>query len=299
MEENRKAQLVSAAIPQIEKLDEFQRDSTLRKFGINSRGVLLEEIDQASDESLLALAEALNLFEPELSEFIFIGSPAENPLLVFASHIHEHQAFVGQVASYLTQYGVELFVAHISISPNSVWRNVIVQKLDISHAGVAFLHSGFKASDWCSQEVGWLLGRHIPITSFYFDEAPLAFLGELQANTATVLTPTEVGVLILEFIKSKTELNSKLIDSLVSALNNSKTYAQTGMIWDQLKLMNNLSVEQCSKLMDALESNTQVYEPHDWNGGTYRAHICNYLKRQTGYFGVENRVAYFRANRMS
>ncbi len=299
MDVDRKAQLIAAAMPLISNLDEFQRATTLRRFDIYSHGVLIDELGQASDESLLALAEALNLFEPELSDFIFIGSSAENPLLIFASHIHEHQAFVGQVASHLAQFGIELFVAHISIEPNSDWRDVIIQKLDACHAGVVFLHAGFSGRDWCAQEIGWLLGRHAPVTSLHFGEDPQAFLGQWQANTAANLSPTLVAQIILEFVKSKVELNSNLICSLVTALNKSMSYAQTELIWDQLKGLNNLSVGQCSRLMEALENNSQVYEPVDRKGGTYRGHICDFLDRQVCSYVVENRVAYFRTRRMS
>lgn len=298
MDEDRKARLISAANPLIEKLDEYQRSATLRKFGIYSHGALFEELNRSSDESLLALAEVFNLFEPTPSEFTFVGSPTGEPLLVFGSHIHQHQFFVGQVAEYLAQYGIELFVAHISIEPNSDWRNVIIQKLDTSHVGVAFLHPDFGGRDWCAQEIGWLLGRQVPVTSLHFGEDPKAFLGQWQANAAISLSALEVGLIILNFIKSKPELNSNLIDSLVSALNNSRTYSQTILIWDQLKGLDNLSVTQCSRLMDALEDNNQVYEPHDWHGGTYRAHICNYLEAQPASFGVANRLAYFRLKRL-
>lgn len=298
MDEDRKAQLIAVAQPLIENLSDFQRDSTLRQFKIYSRGVLLENLQAASDESLLAIAEALNLFETEPSEFTFMRVPTGDLLVVFASHIHDHQAFVGEVATYLAQYGIELFVAHISIQPNSDWRNVIIQKLVSSHAGVAFLHPGFSGRDWCSQEVGWLLGRDVPVTSLHFGEDPQAFLGQWQANSATNMTHTQVGAIILNFLKSKPELNANLIDSLIDALNDSISYAQTGLIWDQLKALNNLSLGQCSRLMDALENNTQVHEPHVWDRGFYSRLICDYLDRQPGSFGVANRLAYFRANRI-
>ncbi|MBI3430174.1 MAG: toll/interleukin-1 receptor domain-containing protein [Actinobacteria bacterium] len=299
MDDSRKKELITLLVPLIESLAHERKLRVLSHFDISSHGSLTKKLEDASDESLLALAESLDIFDLDPTEFMHIESPAANPLLVFASHLHLHQAFVGAVEEYLKKYGVELFVAHKSITPDAIWRQVIVEKLDAAHAGVAFLHSSFGKSDWCSQEVGWLMGRHVRVISLFFSEAPEAFLGERQAIPATNMSVEQVGEAIMDFLTSIDEIRSNLIDSLLNALNVSTTFAQTELIWLRLRGMVNLTVGQCAVLMDALETNSQVYGPRNWaEGRTYREIICDFLESQPGFVGVENRVSYFRANRM-
>jgi TIR domain len=84
-------------------------------------------------------------------------------LRLFCSHLAQHKQIVGQVGDCLARYGIEPFIAHDSIEPSKEWVSVIEAALTDCDAMVVFLHSGFRESHWCDQEVGWAFGRKRPI----------------------------------------------------------------------------------------------------------------------------------------
>ncbi len=43
------------------------------------------------------------------------------------------------------------------------------------------MHDGFKESNWTDQEVGFAMGRGLPVFSIRFDQDPYGFIGRFQA----------------------------------------------------------------------------------------------------------------------
>lgn len=131
---------------------------------------MLEVVVSATDEVLADLGEHFGIFIPDTGDApassVTTTVKTAEPLFVFASHISAHKALVGEVAVALAVYGVYLFVANESIAVDAAWHEEIEKRLDRADAGVAFIHDGFQRSAWCDQEIGWLLGRHVPVIAF-------------------------------------------------------------------------------------------------------------------------------------
>jgi len=212
------------------------------------------------------------------------GSRSPEPLLIFASHQSHHRALVGQVADELKWFGVTLFVAHVSIEPDRLWREEILRTLDRADAGVSFLHKEFKASDWCDQETGWLLGRRVPVISLKFDLTPYGPLGERQAINAVGLPPKAIATSVLDVLEARTELHPTLASSLVEAMNASRSFNTTDHVWERLRKLRNLDTAQCGHLLDAVENNSQVLwagSPHD-GGNPYTEVVHAFVAEQPG-----------------
>lgn len=89
------------------------------------------------------------------------------PVRVFISHTYANRHLVGQVKTYLEgSYGCAAFVAHDDIVPSRQWREAIRAALNAADLLAAIVFDGFHESQWCDQEVGWALGRGIPIVPF-------------------------------------------------------------------------------------------------------------------------------------
>lgn len=188
---------------------------------------------------------------------------AVRPLTLFASHLSLHKVFVGQVAGELEKWGVTLFVAHTDIEPDNEWSDVILASLASCDGGIAFLQQGFKESDWCDQEVGWLLGRGVPVFSIKFEIAPYGPLGRRQAIAGIGRSAEVLAAEILDRIENRPELRSGLTASLVDALAESQSFRSTDRVWSRLMTRHDLTREQCSQLIGALDTNTQVRWPDD------------------------------------
>jgi hypothetical protein len=151
---------------------------TLRQHGLNTyelRGdswneptvdeYCIDQIAEAGDETLIDLHAYL------LGEDAAPGMQqasdrpwGSNPVAVFVSHRHEDAEFVAQVRDVLSKfYGIDAFVAHNDINPSAAWRATIRTALASCHFMVAVLHEKFHDSQWCDQEVGWAMGRGVPI----------------------------------------------------------------------------------------------------------------------------------------
>jgi len=215
-------------------------------------------------------------------------SDAATPLVVFASHLAAHKAFVAEVGDELKAWGIKLFVAHVSIEPDSEWELEIRRMLRSSDAGVVFLHPKILESHWCDQEVGWLLGRGVPCLPLKFEGTdPYGFLGKRQAQTMQHdVTSEGVASVVVAWLAMKQELAQRFFSSLIDALGDSPTYRRTDLIWDYLRAASNLDDSQVERLLAALRDNDQVHNANGREAGVtvpYVNLILDLARKQPGY----------------
>jgi len=235
-------------------------------------------------------------------------SPSE-PLLLFASHLAKSKSLLGSVGDQLAIWGIDLFVAHTSIEPDSEWQYEIEKALNHCHAGVVFLEPGFGASLWCDQEVGWILGRSLPCYALKFDgQDPYGPLGKKQAySVGHDMTATGIAQVILAWVLSKPSLRPMLNESLVIGLGRSPNFHTTDQMWDILKTVRGLDPSQTKRLLEALQGNNQVYRATGISetneAESYKFLFLQLATRQAGFpeneafcrelarsFGIEERL---------
>ncbi|MBY4277489.1 toll/interleukin-1 receptor domain-containing protein [Rhodococcus fascians] len=246
-----------------------------------------ETVNTASDEQLLELASHFELSTSELPAPIASMTTtvkSAEPLFLFASHLTVNKVLVGDVSQHLETYGITLFVAHESIDVDSEWQTEIEKALDRADAGLVFLHKGFKDSPWCDQEVGWLLGRHIPVMGFSFDAPPHGFFGKIQAQPAGTRTSIELAAEAVARIQNKPQLVSRLAASLVAAMAKSKSFADTESIWAYLSQLEILDGNQCAELLAACKDNSQINWARDRANGRreFPRSIVAFIRQQPG-----------------
>jgi len=246
---------------------------------------VMELLNSGSDETMEDLAEYFDIdFQSaDIPMQEQAPKPASN-LFVFASHLYKHKLFIHEVKKDLARYGIELFVAHDSITVDSNWQDEIEKALDRADAGLAFLHDGFKDSAWCDQEVGWLLGRHVPVMALHFGTPPYGPLGKHQAQNACNSKAQDLVDDIVKRISAKDILVPSLTESLITGLFNSGSYNTTDRIWRHLKKVTDLDCRQCSKILHACQNNSQIYGAYSFQDERdYPEVILDFLKKQPGY----------------
>lgn len=182
------------------------------------------------------------------------------PLKVFLSHIHQHRIYAGGVKRWLTEAGIDSFVAHDDILPSKQWREVIKAALRSCDALVAFLHDGFHESQWCDQEVGWAIGRGVPVIVLrpHGSERRDGFLEEHQ--DMPLVQEATVAATILKILVNDPRTSIAGVRSLAEAFVNSYSYDRTRDLCALLDQQSVIEPEQLRRLEYAVQTNRQVYE---------------------------------------
>ena len=103
-------------------------------------------------------------------------------LRVFISHRDTYKVQANQLAKTLGPYGISSFVAHDTIEPMDIWQDEILKGLETMELLLAFVTDDFHKSIWANQEVGFALGRGVPVLSVKLEGAdPRGFIGREQA----------------------------------------------------------------------------------------------------------------------
>ncbi len=212
---------------------------------------------------------------------------AAEPLFIFGSHLSKHKAFVGEVGRDLAAFGINLFVAHDTITHDTAWEDEIRKALDRADAGLVFVHDGLKDSTWCDQEIGWLQGRHVPVMSLRFDCTPYGFFARYQAQPVPPGTDARtVAENTVERIAARPELAAAFAASLVASMKVTNSFDETRARWRYLRALDGLDAKLCSQLLEAAKTNDQIYwAVSPWEGDaneTVSRRIIAFLRRQPG-----------------
>lgn len=243
-------------------LDQFGFETWEPTYDFDSLGYFVNQVKKEPDDMLVPLHDYLlgDDAAPTASDGPWNG---QLPVNVFLSHIHEHRVFAGRLKSLLAHRGIDAFVAHDDIQPSQQWREVIKAALSTCHVFVAILHSGFHQSQWCDQEVGWALGRGVPVLAV----RPVGIErrdGFLEEHQDLLLTPDPdepwVANQILETIVRDPRTNTLGVRALVEALVNSGSFNSTRYFFGLLHSEDAIEPEQLRRLEYAVQTNRQVYE---------------------------------------
>jgi len=269
--------LIKSIIPAL--LDQFDdAPLILTQFGVyiddeswddtpaSRRRFLSEVVPRADDETLAGLRDFLiggdqapaQLGDDEL----WNGQPVH----VFLSHKTEDAEWVSSVRVALASYGISGFVAHRDISPSEHWREVIKRGLKSCHVLVAVLHPNFHSNSWCDQEVGWAVGRGIPIVTVRrdvnFDRGRDGFLDEVQDiildpkhGTGEYYLAQQIFRIAIRALPP--ELARR---SIAEALVASSSFANTRALWPAIERQDKWEKESLDRLKYAVTTNRQVYE---------------------------------------
>ncbi len=246
---------------------------------------LIEIVASASDDQITELAEHFEIAQPSApAPELRTVARTVDPLFVFASHLSQHRVLVNEVSNALLRYGILLFVAHDSIPNDAAWQDEIEKGLDRADAGLVFYHSGLRDSQWCDQEVGWLLGRHVPVLGLRFDCSPYGPAGRLQAPSVGNLNAVQIADSTLNRLLSMPELRAGLATSLVLGMEMSSSFYTTDNVWLMLRDFDSLDANQCAVLLNAVKTNSQVHGAEARHDGrkAYFDVIPAWLRKQPG-----------------
>ena len=245
-------------------------DLTLKEFGLprtdqwdgDKKDYVIEMLDSADDATLIELAKHLDL----ASQLEITDEPefwSHDQPRIFLSHLARNKTEIAQLKTELEAYGLITFVAHEDIEPTKEWQTEIESALETMDALVALLAPGFKESDWCDQEIGFAIGRKLPIIAIKFGLDPYGFIGKYQAVQGARKTLKKLAKEVFDLFMLNTIVGSKITDTLVRQLSDSYSFDRSKKLIDyikesSLKEPSFLDSKHITVMEEAVKNNSQV-----------------------------------------
>jgi hypothetical protein len=203
------------------EIDQFLRSHRIAPGAVtvNSKWVYSrEQVSQAPDEIVLKIADELEVIPSTGGKAVWL--PPRNwkdtkQFRLFISHISENKDRATRLRDCLVPFAVSGFVAHEDIVPTLEWQSEIERALQTMEAFVAIHTPGFSKSNWTQQEVGFAVGRRVPIISLQMGELPTGFLLKNQALARRGRTADQVAAEIDQLLTS----DPRTVDRLREAKN--------------------------------------------------------------------------------
>jgi hypothetical protein len=98
------------------------------------------------------------------------------------SNANKETAHATKIA--LRDFGIIGFLAHEDLQVSEEWRYAIIEELKIATIFIVLLSKDFKASEWCAQEVGYIVSRpDVLIIPLSLDgTVPFGFISKFQSK---------------------------------------------------------------------------------------------------------------------
>lgn len=180
---------------------------------------------------------------------------------LFISHRDGHKARANELAEALEQYGISSFVAHDSIQPMTIWQTEIVKGLESMEILLAFVTDDLHESIWTNQEIGFALGRNVPIVSLKLqDRDPSGFIAKQQALKCRYDEVAAAAPKIYKVLADKLDNRERLQTSLISAFVNSPDFNETRRRFDRMTgVVENLSDDEVEEIVEGFRRNSQLH----------------------------------------
>jgi hypothetical protein len=237
------------------------------------------EMERGEDEdwrrkSGLLVRSRQRVVSPMAEERIWNGAGYR----VFLSHKSEVKQQTGKLKEWLEPFGVSSFVAHTDIHPTKEWQDEIENALASMDAFVALLTGEFHDSDWTDQEVGYALGRGVPLIAIKLGRDPYGFIGRFQALACEWDdAPVKLVALLIKY--------PRMLEAYINALPHCRTFGDGNVLAEVLPAIASLTDEQAQRMQSAFNENSQLQGSYGFSGkwpGKYGPGLAEHLTRVTG-----------------
>lgn len=183
---------------------------------------------------------------------------ANGKLRVFISHLTAHREEAADIQTFLSRYGMSAFVAHNDINPTTEWQIEIERALSTCDLLVGLLHPSFIESQWCDQEIGYALGRGVPVYMVRCGADPYGFVSRFQAFDGNGKRPMEIARMIFDAATEHKKLQERMAAVLVDLFVSSNSYADARTRVGYLNRIVDWKPDFTTRIQRAVESNDQV-----------------------------------------
>lgn len=157
-------------------------------------------------------------------------------------------------------FGITSFVAHNDIEPTLEWQGQIETALSTTDALAALLHTGFHASNWTDQEIGFAMGRNLPIFAIHFGQDPYGFIGRFQAFSGKDKPALTLASELFNSIRKNKQTQRRMAEVLVNQFEDSFSFAEAKTNLGYLEELDTWESSFIPRIETALKVNSQIYD---------------------------------------
>ncbi len=250
-------------------------DLVLNQFGFPTRdewqgdriSYVVRMIENAKDDELVELGEHFGMTPAgkDLSVEAEKHIPywQDGHLRVFISHLTGEKEQAAQIQTYMRRYGMSGFVAHKDIDPTAEWQIEIETALTTCDVLVALIHPDFVMSKWCDQEIGYALGRGIPVFAVRLGADPHGFVGRFQAFNGNGKAPSQIAKELFEAAINHKKLQYKMADAVIDLFVTSGSFAAAKERVSYVERLKVWEPSYSTRIEKALKTNHQIYGSWD------------------------------------
>lgn len=242
-------------------------DVTLKQFGLpradtwsgTKSAYVLEMLADAKDRPLVDLGQHVG-FEVEAAATLRIEPRfwRKDMLRVFVSHLARERKAAAELQKAMLDFGMSGFVAHNDIEPTQEWQTQIETALATCDTLVALLHDGFHESKWTDQEIGFAMGRGVPVYSVRYGQDPYGFIGRFQAFNAGRKSPAKLAESLFDAYRKDKQTQNKVGETLVKLFEESGTFADAKARIGYLEDLESWDASYPARIKAAAKSNSQI-----------------------------------------
>ncbi len=221
---------------------------------------ILQMCKPAPDEVLSELAQHVGFVIEAAPQREGIDPPfwRKRMLRLFVSHLASKRKYTAQLQEALEKYGISSFVAHSDIEPTLEWQTQIETALATADTLVALLHPEFHESNWTDQEIGFAMGRGLPVFAIRLGRDPYGFIGRFQAFTGGTKTAEVLAKELFDAYRKNKQTQKRMADVLVTLFEESYSFAVAKDRIGYLEEMDTWEPSFVGRIQEALENNTQI-----------------------------------------
>lgn len=239
-------------------------DFTLKQFGLpitddwtgDKKAYLVEMLSGADDDSLRELAAHCDGDDDAATAELPYWKPGK--LRVFLSHLSAKKEKASELQTALEANGMCSFVAHKDIHPTAEWQAEIETALQTCDLLIALVYPKFHDSDWCDQEIGWALGRGIPVFTIRLGSDPKGFVSRFQAFTGNGKTAEAIGEEILDAAITHKVLQEKIAEAIVTMFVESAHFHEAKSRIAKLEKLNYWDTSFSKRIKKAVKENYEI-----------------------------------------
>ena len=242
-------------------------DVTLAQFGLRTsdrwdgdkHSYVLAMSKNAPDDTLVELAQHVGyLFEEVPKPGIDPPFWRKRMFRLFVSHLSTEKVYAAELQETLLEYGISAFVAHNDIEPTLEWQTQIETALATADSLIALLHPKFHESNWTDQEIGFAMGRGLPVFAVRFGQDPYGFIGRFQGFTGSGKSVQTLARELFDQYRKNKQTQRRMGEVLVSLFEDSPTFAAAKARVAYLELMEVWDTSFVPRIEVAVESNSQI-----------------------------------------
>lgn len=243
-------------------------DVTLQQFSLrttnewdgNKEAYVLEMASKAPDQALIELAQHVGFKFEEATAAAGVAPPfwRTGMFRLFISHLGTKRQSAANLQEALLEFWISAFVAHNDIEPTAEWQTQIETALATCDSLVALLHEGFHVSNWTDQEIGFAMGRGLPVFAVRLEQDPYGFIGRFQAFNGSKKKANALARELFDAYRKNKQTQRRMSEVLVTLFEESGSFAEAKARMGYLDELETWDASFSPRVRNAAESNSQV-----------------------------------------